>query len=92
MARFLKKRDGIKGKPPGSLVFIGKKKEEKSSFRYISYNEHELQHIEDANLEVIPVFDSKSVHWLNLYGIHNTDIIKELGVRFAIPSFTLEDI
>ena len=93
MARFLKNRLKAHGKAPGSLIFIGKQKMEKSRIRVIQYNddnitEKELDKIDDVNKHIKDGY----VTWLNIDGLHDTALMEKLGDMFNLSSLTLEDI
>ncbi|MHC5157779.1 MAG: magnesium/cobalt transporter CorA, partial [Planctomycetota bacterium] len=36
--------------------------------------------------------DSKTVSWINIDGIHNVEIIEQIGKHFDLHSLVLEDI
>ncbi|MDB4584261.1 magnesium/cobalt transporter CorA [Draconibacterium sp.] len=93
MARFLKDRTNAKGQAPGSLVFIGNQKMDKPVVQLIKYDsetfsEEELDSVEEAFTNL----SSDGVNWINIYGIHDLEMIKSLGEHFKIPSLLLEDI
>lgn len=93
MARFFKKRVEAKGLAPGSLVFIGNQKIEKSSMKIIHYDKEHLEEIDIASVEEIPALKgAKSVSWLNIYGIHDTELIQRIGEIYDLHPLVLEDI
>jgi len=93
MIRFVKKRSKKTGLPPGSLVHIGKKKEIKTKITIIDYDEKTFQELEiEAPKEFITYKDKPTITWINVDGIENTEILKDLGECFNIHSLTLEDI
>ncbi len=93
MARFFKKRVETKGLAPGSLVFIGKQKLEKSSLKIIRYDKEYLEEIDVATVEEIPALKgARPISWLNIYGIHDTELIKRIGEIYDLHPLALEDI
>ena len=93
MIRFVKKRSKKTGLPPGSLVHIGKKKEKKTKITIIDYDEKTFQELEiEAPKECITYKDKPTITWVNVDGIENTRILKDLGECFNIHPLTLEDI
>jgi magnesium transporter len=93
MARFLKKREKNKGLAPGSLVFIGNRKVENISIRLIDYDktniiEDELKRVSDGS----EFLTTNTVTWINIYGLHDIDKIKEIGITFELHPLLLEDI
>lgn len=93
MARFLKNREASKGLSPGSLVFIGNKKVENHRIRVIDYDskdlvEEELKTLDDAK----KFFDSDTVSWINIDGLHHVEVIQDAGKIFDLHPLLLEDI
>lgn len=81
------------GLPPGTLVHIGKKRVEKIKITTIdytldTYNENEYQNISDC----FPLKNSPSTSWINIEGIHNTELIESLGNHFGHHPLLMEDI
>jgi magnesium transporter len=93
MARFLKSRKKSHGTSPGSLIFIGNKKMEEAEISYILYNKEKVVEKQVDSLEEIPEnIPEKSVLWINVYGLQDTDLIEKMGQRFSIHHLELEDI
>jgi len=93
MARFLKNRIATKGQAPGSLILIGKQKMEHPEIRLIEYDaEHLVEKELDTIEEAAACKDNNQVSWINIYGIHDLDLIQRLGEIFNLPALFLEDI
>lgn len=93
MARFLKSRKKSHGKIPGSLIFIGNKKMEESEIHLLMYNKESFIEKQIDNLKELPETVPKgSIMWLNINGLHNIELITQLGERFSISQLELEDI
>lgn len=93
MARFLKDRTATKGQVPGSLILIGKQKMDRPAIHLMEYNADQLDEKELVTIdEVIACKNNDMVSWINIYGIHDIDLIHQLGEIFEIPSLFLEDI
>ena len=76
MARFLKDRSKAKGMVPGSLVLIGKQKMEKPIIQYKQIGTDKVLEEEVSSIrEAIDKFDPQAVNWINIYGIHDLDLI-----------------
>jgi len=94
MARFVKKRDKSAGKAPGSLVFLGNQKQEEVRITATKYNEN--QHHSDSEPvkpEDLPDIPNKpDVMWLNVDGLHDTDVIRRIGEKYGLHNLMLEDI
>ncbi|HYQ58713.1 MAG TPA: magnesium/cobalt transporter CorA [Draconibacterium sp.] len=93
MARFLKDRSKAKGMVPGSLVFIGRQKMDKPIFQMIGYDQSELlEETYESFAAIQQVFQPDRVNWINIYGLHDLDMIKQLGEAFKLPGLLLEDM
>ncbi|MBU1341717.1 MAG: magnesium/cobalt transporter CorA [Proteobacteria bacterium] len=89
----LKKTSEKTGFSPGTLVHIGEKRIEKTRIRIMDYNpdqirEKEIKHIE----ECFPFKDEPSITWINIDGLHETDLIEKIGGHFDVHPLILEDI
>ena len=81
------------GLPPGSLVHVGEQKTEKPEISLIDYDAQHLDVHPSVPVEETGTFrDSDSVSWINLTGIHDTDLLSDLGSAFGIHPLALEDI
>ena len=93
MARKMKKESSTIGLPPGTLVHIGEQKIEKVSLSVIDYNPLEYHENSIEKIEDCFPFDEKStVTWLNINGIHNSEIIENIGKHLNLHPLILEDI
>lgn len=87
-------RNKKKGLPPGSLVFVGDQKTEKATLDLFFYNEEKVEQKQDLPLSQI-IEELKNITttcWLNVNGLHDTNILKEIGTAFDINKLALEDI
>jgi len=93
MARFIKDISATKGKAPGSLIFIGDQKIATPIIKVMEYDadsliEKELTGINEAAINV----KNQGVTWINIFGIHDIDMIQKMGELFEIHPLLLEDI
>jgi magnesium transporter len=82
------------GKAPGSVIYYGEYDNEPVSIDvmniYPDVSERQRRvRLEDATK--MPD-DTEQLRWIDVFGIHNTTIIKALGDAFDLHSLTLEDI
>lgn len=82
------------GLPPGSVIFTGKRKVEKISIHYLEYDD---QTIDDQvlNNQTITDFHTPTVdyiQWYDIRGLHDTELIAEIGRLFQVHTLILEDI
>lgn len=93
MARFLKDRSKAKGQVPGSLIFLGNKKMDNTVIQFMQYNSETLTEVQVETVnEAFNKIKSGSVNWINIYGLHDTEMIKTIGDILQIPQLILEDI
>lgn len=93
MARFYRKQDQRKGLGPGSLQFVGTQKEENIRIRLIDYDSENLR---EETLNDIAAgagcLETNTVSWINVDGLHDTDLMKNIGSMFRIHPLLIEDI
>jgi len=93
MARFFKKRDRSRGLAPGSLIFIGDQKVEQIRIRLIDYDKVDLKEEEITNIKAGgDLKKTKTITWLNIDGLHDMALMKELGESFDLHPLLLEDV
>ncbi|MDE0011872.1 MAG: magnesium/cobalt transporter CorA [Candidatus Poribacteria bacterium] len=91
--RLFKRYSQKVGLPPGSLVYIGEERTEPVQITVTDYNathfhEEEVQTIK----ECLPFKDTATVTWVHIKGVHESQIIEEIGEHFKINSLVLEDL
>ncbi|MFH1541566.1 MAG: magnesium/cobalt transporter CorA [bacterium] len=93
MAKSYKRLSKTKGLPPGTLMHVGEQRDENVKITVIDYNENDFQlsPVKSAE-ECFPYRDRESVTWINVDGVHQTDIIAKLGSHFGLHPLVLEDI
>lgn len=93
MARFLKDRSKAKGTSPGSLILIGKQKMENTVIQFMKFDKDELIEKEVSSIQAAKEeIKAGAINWINIYGIHDLEMIQGIGTEFNIPSLLLEDI
>lgn len=81
------------GLPPGSLVHVGQYSEDPIRFYWMDYDETGFKEREgNAITEKAQQPGEKNVHWLHLNGVHQPELIRQIGEQHEIHSLTLEDI
>ncbi len=81
------------GLPPGRLVYIGKENTSPVRITVIdydsdNYNEREIKDLKDC----FAFKETETVTWINIDGIHHTDVVDKIGTGFNIHPLFLEDI
>lgn len=93
MARFIKDRSASRGTAPGSLIFIGNQKMANPEIHLMEYDQNGLEERELKTLEEIaPSLLNNKVSWINIYGIHDVEMIDRLGEILEIRPLFLEDL
>ncbi|MFH1127681.1 MAG: magnesium/cobalt transporter CorA [archaeon] len=92
MSKFFKKAKKS-GLPPGTLVHTGKKRTEKVKITIFDYDKDHLEEktVKDVE-ECFPFKEKPTVTWINIDGIHETDIIGKTGKHFGLHPLVIEDI
>ncbi len=87
------KRSKKAGLPPGSMVHIGSKKTERVKITVMNYDRKRFgEKVIKKLRECIAYKNKKGVTWINVSGIHNTEVISEIGKCFNLHPLLLEDI
>ncbi len=93
LERFFPSRTAKSGLPPGSIVHLGEKPEKKPCLSFTQYSGTSLTESPDVSLGLCPTdAELRPVTWIHLDGLHNTDLITQLGTRYDFHSLVLEDI
>jgi magnesium transporter len=93
MPRLIKKRSRKAGLPPGTLVHIGEQKAEEVRITVVDYDETHFQEKEIRTVEeCFPFKDKPAVSWINVDGIHQVEVLEQLGDCFGLHPLVLEDI
>ena len=81
------------GMMPGSIVYTGTKKVETVTISVFRYNERECLEERAVSLaRALELHDETSVTWINIDGLHDTDLIQSVGEHFGLHPLVLEDI
>lgn len=93
MARFLKNKEASIGKIPGEMVFIGQQKMQHTTIRVIDYDKERLTELDLHDIHDGLAFkETETVSWININGLHDTELLRSLGNGFGLHSLVLEDI
>lgn len=93
MKAIVKKRSQKAGLPPGSLVHIGQKGTGDIKITVMDYDESEFMEKEFKSMDECLLFREKpSVTWVNVDGVHDTEVLSKLGECYGFHPLVLEDI
>jgi magnesium transporter len=74
-------------------VFVGEKRSEKVKLSVINYDGSNFQEKEVRSVgEAVSIRKKSSVTWLNIDGVHQPEIIEQVGKSFGVHPLVLEDI
>ena len=93
MLRLFRKRSDKAGLPPGTMVHMGEQRIETPRITMIDYDEnHVLERQVEAPEDCLPFRDAATVTWINVHGLHQPEIIHQLGSYFGLHPLVMEDI
>ena len=93
MPRLFRKTKKKAGLHPGALVHDGERRLETAQITIIDYNESTYQEKKAARIEdCFPFRDTATVTWINIDGLHQSEIIEKIGSYFGVHPLVLEDI
>lgn len=93
MSRFIHFKTKSKGSAPGSLIFVGEKKQEQVRVRVMHFDPNELVEQDCSSIaEAFGFVGKKTMTWINVDGIHDAGIIQEVGSHLGVSHLILEDI
>lgn len=93
MTRHNRKTSRKAGMPPGSLIHIGERKTHSPQITVFTYNATAFTENQPSSLpKALALCKTGRCCWLNLDGLHQTELLDGLGQDFAIHALTLEDV
>jgi len=93
MARVTKGRSKKAGLAPGTLIHIGTQKMGEPKITILDYDENQFHEREVKAIEECFIFkDQPTVTWINIDGLHQTEILEKLGECYGLHPLVLEDI
>lgn len=92
MARYAVRKSVKSGAPPGTLVHIGSKRAENVKISVFDFTPTEVNEFECQVEDLKPFCNSNSITWINVDGLHDTEILSKIGEQFGLDKLLLEDI
>ncbi len=93
MYRYIKKPKNEIGLSPTELIFRGQKKIDQVQLRIIDFDETAVEEKTIHSVEEIrPYAEKKTVTWLNIDGLHDIEILQEIGEEFNFDKLILPDV
>lgn len=89
----LRKRVKKVGQPPGTPVYTGEQQVAVPRITVTTYTEHDFHETVGTRLEeCLPTQSEAGITWINIEGLHDIELIKQLATRFNLHALTVEDI
>lgn len=86
-----KRKRSKPGTSPGSLIFTGNKKLAEPNVTLVQYNEEHYHERHEKNH--LPSLKSGDfLNWYDIRGLHQVDLIEQIGKQYSIHQLALEDI
>ena len=93
MRRMFKSRSVKGGLPPGALVHVGERKVDEPKIKVIEYDETRFVEREPGTVEECLLSkDYGGVTWINLDGLHDTEMVGKLWACYGLHSLVVEDV
>lgn len=93
MPRLFRRTGAPAGAAPGTLVYNRDKRTDTVTIRVMDYGPDACHVAIPATLEdTFPLRDSASVSWIDIEGLHDTDLLAKFGEHFGLHPLVLEDI
>jgi magnesium transporter len=90
---YIRKASQKIGLSPGSLVYVGEKKDQPVHISILNYDADGHDEISNATLEDLTnLTPTKSMMWIHVSGIHDITVIEGIGKAFGLHALLLEDI
>lgn len=90
VTKHLAKKAGL---PPGTMMYIGDAPSEEVRISVIDYGPGQITEVAEAQVrDVFPYRQTQTVTWVNVDGLHRTDVVKSIGEYFGIHHLVLEDV
>jgi magnesium transporter len=79
------------GVSPGSVIYTGEKKVESVKLFITDFGVDSVERQEIESLQTLPEKTTEK-RWLQINGLHDEEVLNQLGEKFAIHSLVLEDV
>lgn len=93
MARFFHRGSQKVGQVPGTPVYVGAERVAKVIMSRYEYDQAGAQYSElDSDAECVSSRQSSQVSWINVDGVHDTELVGRIGEDFHLHPLITEDI
>lgn len=93
MSRLYQPKRKKAGQSPGTLVYSGRERTDEVRIKVFDYDGDHLAEFAVENLDdCLALRDEPSVTWIDVDGVHQTEVLARLGKHYGVHPLTLEDI
>ncbi len=93
MSRYIKKKKEEIGLSPYEIIFRGQKKTENINIRVMDFNLEKVDEFIPKSIENLSqLIKSKTISWINIDGLHETQKMEKIAGALNIPNNILSDI
>jgi magnesium transporter len=92
MGRMIRRRATKPGTPPGTLVHGGERRVEKVLLEVIQFDSEGFEERTVESVAAIDFAESPRITWVNVVGLHDVDVVRQIGDKLGVHSLVLEDI
>lgn len=93
MSRLTQRRPTKAAQPPGTVEYVGARKVETIDISVLDYGPEGCREDRPAALaELLPHRDTGTVTWIDIDGLHDTELLRGLGDHFGFHPLVLEDV
>ena len=93
MTKLIRRGKSKVGLPPGSVIYVGDKNKPSMRITLFDYNaEHYIEKTITNLEECIPFKEQKTITWINVDGLADTEFIAKLDQLFGVHPLVLEDV
>jgi magnesium transporter len=90
---YVRSRADKVGQAPGEVTFVGEAPAEPPRLSVIDYDAQALTASQPEDARALhPLRDRPTTTWINLDGLHDTDLIEKIGDHFGLHPLVLEDV
>ena len=93
MPRLYRAHRGKIGRAPGTVEYLGPRKTDRMALRVFEYSADHCQESDaGAIADVLALRDTPHLAWINVDGLHDTEVLRQLGDHFGLHPLVQEDI
>ena len=87
------RRSGKSGLEPGTPVYVGEQRTDRVQVDVMLYGADHFEAHDNVDMETLKrLSDAPGIVWVNVVGVHDVDLLRQIGDIFEIHPLTIEDI